>query len=67
MRCFIPFRWKYQIKIETGIAGHGTFYKAIEPFKSDINKWLLWDHFKFKWIILHLVNKTHTEAFNCTP
>ena len=41
----------------------GKFLKTNEPFKSKI-KLLFGDHFKFKWDILHLVNRACAEALN---
>ena len=47
----------------SGMAGDGAFCKENEPFKSKMEL-LFGEDFKFRWDILHLVNRAHIEALD---
>ena len=43
------------------MAGDGAFCKSNEPFKSQMKKHF-GDNFKFRWDLLHLVNRAHVDC-----
>ena len=62
----IPFEFKefessLNNKKISGMAGDGAFCKSNEPFKSQMKKHF-GDNFKFRWDLLHLVNRAHVDC-----
>ena len=45
------------------MAGDGAFCKENEPFKDEMRK-LFHKDFKFRWDLLHLVNRAHVQALD---
>ena len=50
----------------SGMVGDGAFCKSNEPFKSQM-KYHFGDSFKFRWDLLHPVNRAHGDCLNEVP
>ena len=50
----------------SGMAGDGAFCKENKPFKNKMRA-LFGSDFKFRWDMLHLVNRAHDEAIDSHP
>ena len=50
----------------SGMAGDGAFCKDNAPFKEEMRR-LFKEGFKFRWDLLHLVNRAHVESTENVP
>ena len=69
---FLMFKENLEITEElivskvSGMAGDGAFCKDNAPFKEEMRR-LFRNDFKFRWDLLHLVNRAHVDAIQSVP